>query len=105
MRVDALQVTQHVEVQRTGLKTFEKTAAQPLQMPLGRALLHMTHVYLYLDEMARKVGIARDEYGLGDAQIIDGEIEKALQLLIAFLGESQPPPSPFWRSARKGPFR
>ena len=35
MRMDPLQITQHVEMQRGGLECFGAPLAQPVQMPLG----------------------------------------------------------------------
>ena len=53
MSVDALQVAQHVEMERTRLEAVDPPVAQPLQVPFGGFLLHAPHVHLHLDELAR----------------------------------------------------
>ena len=90
MGVDALQVAQHVEMQRARLQAVGAAVAQAFQMALGGLLLHAAHLDLHFHHLLGELEVAGDEDGLGDAQVVDRQMEELLQLFVAVLGEFQP---------------
>ncbi len=77
MGVDALQVAQHVQMQRARLQTGRLAFAQALEVALGRLLLEIAHLHLHLHQPPCQVNVTGDENGLGDAQIVDRQVEEA----------------------------
>lgn len=87
--VDALQVAQHVEMQRAGLQAVDAAVAQAFEMALGGLLLQPADIDLHLHKLAGEIEIAGDEDSLGDAQIVDRHAEELMQLLITVVREGQ----------------
>lgn len=69
--VDALQVAQHVEMQRAGLEAVRAAVAQALQMALGRLFLHAPDLDLHFHQLLGELEVAGDEDRLSDAQVVD----------------------------------
>ncbi|MCY1246214.1 hypothetical protein D9M72_594250 [compost metagenome] len=49
----------------------------------------MPNIDFHLDQLPGEIGVAGDENRLGDAQIVDRQVEETFELLIAVLGEFQ----------------
>src|SRR5262245_24507626 len=61
MGIDALQIAQDVEMERARLDRGYLALAQPGEMALGRVPLGEPDIVLLGDELARHLGISRDE--------------------------------------------
>lgn len=91
MRIDALQITQHVEMKRTGLDAVGASVTQPLQMLFGRLPLQPADVLFRLDKAPRHGVVARGKHRLRHAQIVDRDREKPREFFVAIAGKGQAP--------------
>src|SRR5690606_21190578 len=67
MGVDTLKVAEDVQMQGTRLQAFQSAIAKPLEVPLRRQLLSLSHVDLHLHQAQGEVEVSGHEDGLGDA--------------------------------------
>src|SRR5207237_2577798 len=61
MRMNALEVTQHVEMQRGGFEALWPSLAQPLQVPLGRGELGVAQGGFLGEQPMRLARVSRHE--------------------------------------------
>src|SRR5713101_8716288 len=78
VRVDALQVTQHVEVQRTRLDALRASFTKPSEMIFRGGARRFANLNLLPEELASDADIARHEDAERELQIVDNASMNAM---------------------------
>ena len=78
VRVDALEVAQHVEMGRRRLHRLRPALAQPLEMALGCRQLGGAQLHLVRDQLARLADVAGHEHGDCDREAIENAFVERL---------------------------
>jgi hypothetical protein len=74
MRVDALEVAQHAEMERAGLYAFRVAFAQPRQMTIGAGELGGSDLRLFADQRACNPDVVVDEDAEGKLEVVHDEL-------------------------------
>ena len=89
MAVDALQIADQVEMDRTGLDALGAAGPDALVVAFGSALFGQAQVGLFLQQLARHFHIARHEQVAGHLQVGGDAMVEVGQFGQAFLREGQ----------------
>ncbi|GEM_PF-4785524 len=89
MGVDALEITQHVQMHRTGLNAVNPAVAQALEMAFRRLFFQPPHIFLHFHQPTGKIGVASGENGLCHADIIERDGKKALKFTFPIIGKAE----------------
>lgn len=80
MRIDAFEITQHIEMDGACPKALDPSITKPCQMLFGGKLLHAPYFVLDLHQTLREVEISSRNDSLGGPEIVDRQIEEMGQL-------------------------
>src|SRR5271170_830865 len=104
MRVDPLEVAQHVEVERAGFDTLDPAGADAGEMRLGRTGFEIAKYFLFAEQLARGAHIAGHEHGRRRAHIRRETAEHLADLGGPFGRKSEIALSPLCQVRRHPPF-
>ncbi len=87
MRVDALEIAQHVEMERVRLYAFRSTFAQPRQMAVRTGEFRGSDFPLFADERASDLDVFIDEDAEGKLEVVCNALVEGRELRRSFLRE------------------
>src|SRR5260370_587782 len=87
MRGDALEVAQHVEMERARLYAFRATFTQPRQMTIRGGELRGSQLRFFFDERARDLDVIIDEDAERELEVVDNALVEGCELRRSFLRE------------------
>jgi hypothetical protein len=80
MRVDALEVAQHIEMERARIYAFRSAFAQPRQMTVCTRELRGSELRLFLDERTSDLDVVIDEDAEGELEVVNNAIVEGGEL-------------------------
>ena len=79
MRVDALEIAQHVEMKGCRFQRLRPTFTEPFQVPFRCAQLGVAQLRFFCNQPARLIYVARHEHAKRDLQAFDDPFVKRRQ--------------------------